>query len=94
MGNTQVIMTVTGTVQGVSFRKHTRRMAEELQVTGWVRNRDDGSVEGCFEGLRSNIEALLAWCSVGPERARVESITREFHTFTGRFADFRIIADK
>lgn len=88
--NVRALLTVRGKVQGVSFRKHTLRMAQELRVSGWVRNLDNGSVQGCFEGPRSQVEALIAWCSLGPERAVVEALTSEFHSFTGEFQEFCI----
>jgi acylphosphatase len=48
--NTAVDVTVTGQVQGVSFRWYAVREATRLGVTGWVRNEPDGSVAGHFEG--------------------------------------------
>ena len=41
---------ISGRVQGVFFRASTKNKAEELCLTGWVRNRSDGTVEACFEG--------------------------------------------
>jgi acylphosphatase len=78
-------------VQGVSFRKHTLRKAVELDVRGWVKNSPDGSVQGCFEGAESHVDALLVWCSIGPERARVDAVESERHPYTGEFPDFRIL---
>ena len=82
---------IHGRVQGVSFRTHACSIARELGVSGWVRNLQDGTVQGCFEGCRSNVEALLVWCSIGPERARVQAIESEIHNYTGEFPDFRIL---
>ena len=90
----RIVVTATGNVQGVSFRKHTARTAEELRVNGWVVNLPDGSVQGCFEGDAEAVEALIAWCSNGPERARVDSLTCDVQHYTGEFRDFRILRDE
>lgn len=66
-----------GRVHGVFFRDSTRREAERLGVDGWVRNVDDGTVEGVFEGEASAVEQLIAFCRRGPERARVEKLDVE-----------------
>lgn len=60
-----------GTVQGVFFRQTLREMAIGSAVAGWARNRADGSMEACFEGPPGAVEQLVAWCSDGPERAKV-----------------------
>jgi acylphosphatase len=61
-------------VQGVFFRASCRRAAEELGVSGWIRNREDGAVEAVFEGERSAVEAMVGWMSRGPEQARVTDV--------------------
>jgi acylphosphatase len=68
---------VTGRVQGVSFRASTAWEARRLGVTGWVRNRADGSVELEAEGDGERIAALLAWCEKGPPAARVSRVAVE-----------------
>jgi acylphosphatase len=68
---------VHGHVQGVFFREQTRRQAEAAGVAGWVRNRPDGTVEALFEGPADAVEALVAFCRRGPERARVERVDLE-----------------
>lgn len=68
---------VTGKVQGVYFRDTTRKEAEKRGVRGWVRNLEDGRVEAVFEGEDDAVEAMVAFCHEGPERARVESVDVE-----------------
>lgn len=63
-----------GRVQGVFFRDSTRREAVARGVSGWVRNRADGSVEAVFEGPADAVEALVEWCRLGPDRAQVEDM--------------------
>jgi acylphosphatase len=65
---------VRGNVQGVFFRDSTRRQALDRGVAGWVRNRDDGSVEAVFEGPAEAVEELVEWCRTGPSRAQVEDM--------------------
>ncbi len=68
------LVLVSGRVQGVGFRWHTRRRAEELGVQGWVRNEPDGRVAVHVEGASDRVDAMLAWLVRGPGTARVESI--------------------
>ncbi|HEX2894653.1 MAG TPA: acylphosphatase [Marmoricola sp.] len=65
---------ITGRVQGVSFRYYTQLRAQQLGLTGWVRNEPDGSVAGHFEGAPGAVDGLVAWCGQGPSAARVESV--------------------
>ncbi|HET6498073.1 MAG TPA: acylphosphatase [Coriobacteriia bacterium] len=65
---------VSGTVQGVSFRAETLRMAKRTGVHGWVRNLPDGRVEAVFEGAREAVDAAVAWCGNGPVAAVVEEL--------------------
>ncbi|MEE8497569.1 MAG: acylphosphatase [Acidimicrobiia bacterium] len=67
-------MTVHGRVQGVGFRWHARRRAQQLGVTGWVRNTSSGSVDAHLEGEREAVEALLAWFAVGPPSAHITGL--------------------
>jgi len=65
---------VHGRVQGVYFRASTVQCAQELGLTGWVKNRDDGSVEGVAEGPRHRLEQLISWCWKGPLGAEVTNV--------------------
>ena len=64
----------TGFVQGVGFRWFVRETARRLDLSGWVLNRTDGSVEVAAEGQESGIEALRAAIGEGPPGARVEAV--------------------
>jgi acylphosphatase len=68
---------VTGRVQGVAYRASTVEQARVHGVTGWVRNRPDGSVELEAQGDEARVSALLAWCAHGPPAARVAGVTAE-----------------
>lgn len=65
---------VSGRVQGVFFRDSTRRTAQANGVTGWVRNRDDGTVEAHLEGDADAVDSVIAWARKGPSRAEVTGV--------------------
>jgi acylphosphatase len=67
---------ILGRVQGVWYRESMRREAERLGVTGWVRNRPDGSVEAVAQGPAEAVDALVEWARTGPPQARVERIVQ------------------
>ena len=79
---------ITGLVQGVGYRETMRREAASLGVTGWVRNRHDGSVESMVAGEPQAIDALLAWAQRGPPAARVEAVTATTACGTDTLATF------
>jgi acylphosphatase len=65
---------ISGRVQGVGFRDWTERKAAALGLSGWVRNRADGSVEAVFSGPAETVDAMLAACREGPRLARVQAV--------------------
>ncbi len=73
----RVRVIVNGRVQGVWFRDSCRDQARSESVTGFVRNRADGTVEVELEGTEPAVERMIAWCRVGPSRARVDSVAIE-----------------
>jgi acylphosphatase len=81
---------VTGHVQGVNFRYFTLMRANELGLTGWVRNLHDRTVEVTAEGSRANLEELLKFLRVGPPAAHVLAVEVEWQTGTGKFSAFTI----
>lgn len=65
---------VTGTVQGVGFRWSTRAEAHRLGVTGWARNRSDGSVEVEVEGEPGHVALMIDWLRSGPPGSTVVDV--------------------
>ena len=67
-------LVVHGMVQGVGYRWSLSREAGRLGVSGWVRNRADGTVEAVLEGPDEAVDALEAWCRTGPGGAGVSGV--------------------
>ncbi len=82
---------ITGKVQGVYFRQNTVYKAQELHISGWVRNLIDGRVEAVFEGEKVNINKLLDWCSDGPKDAIVRNVEIVNEQYKNEFPNFQII---
>ena len=66
---------VRGGVQGVGYRYTMRIVAQQAGVTGWVRNRRDGSVEAEVQGSDAQVDEVLAWMAEGPPGSRVDEAT-------------------
>jgi acylphosphatase len=81
---------ISGRVQGVSFRWYTVHMAQNLGLTGWVRNMHDGRVEAVFEGPEEAVRQAVTWCHHGERPARVEDVDVSYETPTGEFKSFRV----
>ncbi len=90
MDNIRAHLIIEGRVQGVWFRDSTRAEATRLNLTGWVNNRFDGSVEVVAEGPGEKVEKLIEWCHHGPPMARVNKVHEVKEEFTGEFDSFRI----
>ena len=65
---------IRGRVQGVGYRASMMAEAQRLGVSGWVRNRSDGSVEAAVSGLDHALAALVDWAHQGPPLARVTEV--------------------
>jgi acylphosphatase len=79
---------ILGDVQGVGFRYFLMREAHSLGLRGWVRNRDDGSVEFVAEGARADLERLLEAARRGPSHARVSDVRVEWSAAAGGLTPF------
>lgn len=71
---TQIHVLINGRVQGVGFRAWIEQRAIDLGLTGWVRNRSDGSVEAVFQGEPERVGEMLEACKSGPRHAQVTSV--------------------
>ena len=69
--------TIAGRVQGVFYRASAAERASSLGLSGWVRNREDGSVELAASGAPEAVESFVAWLWRGPAHAEVRSVVLE-----------------
>jgi acylphosphatase len=74
---------VRGRVQGVWFRAEAEREAVARRVSGFARNQRDGSVLLELEGEAADVDAVVAWCRIGPPRADVTAVEVEDLSVTG-----------
>jgi len=91
MAQKRVQLVIYGRVQGVFFRSATQREARRLGITGWVKNRADGTVEVLAEGDEDAIKELTSWANHGPSAARVDSVDLRWRGYTGEFPSFTIV---
>lgn len=81
---------VSGVVQGVFFRAHTKAVAEKFGLKGYVRNLPDGRVEVVAEGSEGMLRKLLEWLRKGPGSARVEGCEASIGPAKGGFSSFEV----
>lgn len=77
---------ITGRVQGVGFRNYMAHKARQFRITGWVRNRIDGSVEAVIQGAKEDVEAMIVRAHRGPPKSSVASVT--VSEAQGSYTDF------
>ncbi len=82
---------IRGRVQGVWYRAWTERTARRLGLSGWVRNRADGSVEAVFCGAPETVTRMLELLHEGPPAARVDSVDTELDVIPVREEGFRVL---
>jgi acylphosphatase len=77
---------IEGKVQGVYYRAMAKEVAEELQLSGWVRNTKEGNVETVATGNQQQLQQFIDWCKLGPPQAKVSFVEvtyKEEETFDG-----------
>ncbi len=82
---------ISGRVQMVMYRDFAQRKARKFGVTGYVKNLPDGTVEVVAQGEKSALETLVAKLHRGSILARVDAVSVEWHTPTGKFDGFKIV---
>lgn len=87
---TRIHAFVAGWVQGVNFRYYTKLFAEKANLTGWVKNLDDGRVEVIAEGEKEDIDKLINYLHKGPIIARVKKVDVKEEKYKGEFNSFEI----
>jgi acylphosphatase len=86
----RVSIAAGGIVQGVCFRYYAQRKAEELGLTGWVRNVPDGRIEAVVEGDDGAVDRMVKWFRHGPPGAQVDEFNAREEPYRGEFNDFRV----
>ena len=82
-------LVIHGRVQGVFFRQSMPREAESLEISGWVRNRSNGTVEAVVHGTPGSVDAMVSWAQRGPQLAQVERV--DIDPTDGDYTNFEII---
>lgn len=86
----RIVLRIFGRVQGVFYRINTNEKALELNLTGFVHNKNDGTVETVAEGEESDLKEFIKWCYKGSSSSRVEKIEEKWEEYTGGFNNFEI----
>lgn len=69
-----VHLLVKGKVQGVFYRATAKKIADEIGVTGWIKNTPDNCVEMVASGSQHCLQRFIEWCKRGPARANVSEV--------------------
>ncbi|MFX3616016.1 MAG: acylphosphatase [Sporolactobacillus sp.] len=86
-----VHLLVEGRVQAVGFRYFTLQLAQSHHITGWVRNRDDGTVEIKAEGTEEQIKEFISAVKKGSTFSRVKSVDLYTYDYPEHFSSFEIL---
>ncbi|MCK5191128.1 MAG: acylphosphatase [Methylococcales bacterium] len=81
---------VSGRVQGVYFRAFTQNRAVKQGVTGFVRNKDDGTVEIVASANQDKLDQFVNWCNKGPLMAKVSQVIVNEYIVTEPFTQFEV----
>ena len=87
----RVHLLIDGEVQGVGFRAFIKRKALQKQVTGSIRNLENGKVEVIIQGNKEEINSMIEICKKGPPWARVSNVDIDWNDKIEDYKEFRII---
>jgi acylphosphatase len=87
----QIVLKISGKVQGVFFRDTSSIKAREFNLSGWVKNNIDGTVSMLAEGEDTDLRSFIEWCKYGSDDANVENVDVKWGEHTGKFSDFKIV---
>ena len=87
----QVHLWISGFVQGVGYRAHTRREARKRGLTGWVTNLADRRVEAVIQGPEDKLKEMITLAKNGSYFAQVQNVVVEWEEITEKFEDFQVI---
>lgn len=87
----EVLIQVKGLVQGVFYRAHIKKIADDLGLTGWVKNNSDGTVTVCAGGEKEKLEQFIEYCKTGSNSSKVENINTVWEESSQKSEGFRIL---
>lgn len=87
----RVHLFISGDVVGVGYRAWVLRYVGDKPLTGWVKNRQDRTVELVAEGQRQDLEELVKCCQKGPDVAWVEHVDVRWEKASGEFMGFAVV---
>ena len=87
----EIYCIVHGKVQNVGYRDFVQRSAKKHSVTGWVQNKEDGTVEICAQGIPDDLKSFVEELNSGSVLAEVESVAVDWRTPEKHFDDFIVI---
>lgn len=87
----RVHLIISGDVVGVGYRSWVRRQAEDLEITGWVKNRQDNTVEIVADGNQGILEEFIKRCRRGPDVSWVEHVSVSWEKATNAFSTFQVL---
>ena len=91
MPKQHVHLIISGLVQGVFFRAEAQKIAQTLNLGGWIRNVPSNEVEIYATGPRKELEKFVEWCHQGPAAAQVKNVKTDWEKGLGDFQSFKII---
>ncbi|HMW37142.1 MAG TPA: acylphosphatase [bacterium] len=86
----RAVITVSGIVQGVGYRRFVEKLAAECKLNGWVKNLENGDVYCVVEGHDTELNQFLQYLRKGPTFARVTNVNVEWVHATSEFTSFMI----
>jgi acylphosphatase len=87
----RIHLIISGDVQGVGFRAWARRLAQGNHLNGWVKNREDDTVELIVEGDKVTLDDFVKACQHGPDVAWVEHVDTSWENATNEFIGFEVL---
>ncbi len=89
--NKQALLNITGHVQGVFYRAHAKEKADQLHLTGYIKNMPDGSVEALIYGKEEDIKSFIDWAHEGSPKSKVNQIKTIWQAAKGKPTDFIVL---
>jgi acylphosphatase len=86
----QYEITISGRVQGVGYRYFAVQKANEMGITGWVKNSVDGGVIIVAQGIEEEIKTFIDYLYIGPTRSRVVQISKVKFNTLSNFDNFSV----